>query len=199
MDDNNEFFKWHRVAVRLLTGKIMYNIWQFQRAISDDCTCSLTEQNIAINDHSDAMILYIGHYRLNTNIKQDKAYLLIDGLKLENGILKEVGSNESDVFACWSTISFLRIAMWLGIQQRTFFYLLKARDIFLTVSEYVDYLNWYGSYLSILKGEWTNIMILLLVSQVLMNNHETPVRQTKPSNQLSPPHQDDRKTRMDTK
>ena len=31
---------------------------------------------------------------------------LIDGLKLENGILKEVGSNESDVFACLSTISF---------------------------------------------------------------------------------------------
>ena len=29
-----------------------------------------------------------------------KIYLLIDGLKLENGILKEVGSNESDVFAC---------------------------------------------------------------------------------------------------
>ena len=27
-------------------------------------------------------------------------YLLIDGLKLENEILKEVGSNESDVFAC---------------------------------------------------------------------------------------------------
>ena len=26
-----------------------------------------------------------------------KIYLLIDGLKLENGILKEVGSNESDV------------------------------------------------------------------------------------------------------
>ena len=35
-----------------------------------------------------------------------KIYLLIDGLKLENGILKEVGSNESDVFACLSTISF---------------------------------------------------------------------------------------------
>ena len=34
-------------------------------------------------------------------------YLLIDGLKLENEILKEVGSNESDVFACLSTISFL--------------------------------------------------------------------------------------------
>ena len=27
-----------------------------------------------------------------------KIYLLIEGLKLENGILKEVGSNESDVF-----------------------------------------------------------------------------------------------------
>ena len=26
-----------------------------------------------------------------------KIYLFIDGLKLENGILKEVGSNESDV------------------------------------------------------------------------------------------------------
>ena len=35
-----------------------------------------------------------------------KIYLLIDGLKLENEILKEVGSNESDVFACLSTISF---------------------------------------------------------------------------------------------
>ena len=34
-----------------------------------------------------------------------KIYLLIDGLKLENEILKEVGSNESDVFACLSTIS----------------------------------------------------------------------------------------------
>ena len=35
-----------------------------------------------------------------------KIYLLIDGLKLENKILKEVGSNEGDVFACLSTISF---------------------------------------------------------------------------------------------
>ena len=35
-----------------------------------------------------------------------KIYLLIDGLKYENDILKEVGSNESDVFACLSTISF---------------------------------------------------------------------------------------------
>ena len=29
-----------------------------------------------------------------------KIYLLIDGLKLENEILKKDGSNESDVFAC---------------------------------------------------------------------------------------------------
>ena len=36
---------------------------QFQRAIPDDCTLSLTERNIAINDHNDAMILYIGRYR----------------------------------------------------------------------------------------------------------------------------------------
>ena len=39
---------------------------QFQRAIPDDCTCSLNEQNIAINDHNDAMILSIGHYRYKT-------------------------------------------------------------------------------------------------------------------------------------
>ena len=35
-----------------------------------------------------------------------KTYLLIDGLKLENGIFKEVGSDESDVLACLSTVSF---------------------------------------------------------------------------------------------
>ena len=35
-----------------------------------------------------------------------KIYLLIDGLKIEKGILKEVGSNKSEVFACLSTISF---------------------------------------------------------------------------------------------
>ena len=29
-----------------------------------------------------------------------KMYLLIGGLKLANGILKEVGSDESNVFAC---------------------------------------------------------------------------------------------------
>ena len=47
-----------------------------------------------------------------------KTYLLIDGLKLENGIWKKVGSKESDVFACWSTISFPRIPIRLEIQQR---------------------------------------------------------------------------------
>ena len=39
---------------------------QLQIAIPDDCKCSLTEQNIAINDHYDAMILSIGHYRYKT-------------------------------------------------------------------------------------------------------------------------------------
>ena len=59
-----------------------------------------------------------------------KIYLLIDGLKLESGILKEVGSNESDVFACWSTISFPWISIWLGIQQRTISLLAKTHDFF---------------------------------------------------------------------
>ena len=44
-----------------------------------------------------------------------KIYLLIDGLKLENGILKEVGSNESDVFACLSTISFPWIPLKMDV------------------------------------------------------------------------------------
>ena len=39
---------------------------QFQRTIPDDCTCSLTEQNIAISDHNDAMKLSIGHHRYKT-------------------------------------------------------------------------------------------------------------------------------------
>ena len=64
-----------------------------------------------------------------------KINLLIDGLKLENRILKEVGSNESDAFACLSTITFPWIPIWLGIQQRTILYKLKAHDIFLKVSE----------------------------------------------------------------
>ena len=59
-------------------------------------------------------------------------YLLIDGLKLENGILKEVGSNESDAFACWSTISFPWIPIWLGIQQRTISLLAKSSWVLFT-------------------------------------------------------------------
>ena len=35
-----------------------------------------------------------------------KTHLLIDGLKLEKRISKELGSYESDVFASWSAISF---------------------------------------------------------------------------------------------
>ena len=35
------------------------------KSYSDDCTCSLTEQNIALNNlYYGSMILYIGHYRL---------------------------------------------------------------------------------------------------------------------------------------
>ena len=35
------------------------------KSYSDDCTCSLTEQNIAINGiYYGAMILYIAHYSL---------------------------------------------------------------------------------------------------------------------------------------
>ena len=55
---------------------------------------------------------------------------LIDGLKLENWLFKEVGSYESDVFACWSTISFPRMPIWLESNREQFLYSLKARDIF---------------------------------------------------------------------
>ena len=40
---------------------------QFQRAIPDDCTCSLTQQNKATNDPNNAMILSIEHCRYKTN------------------------------------------------------------------------------------------------------------------------------------
>ena len=36
-----------------------------------------------------------------------KIYLLIDGLKLENEILKEVVLNESDVFACLPLVTYM--------------------------------------------------------------------------------------------
>ena len=57
---------------------------------------------------------------------RSKIYLLTDGLNLENGILIEAGSNESDVLACWSTISFPWIPIWLGIKQRTISLLAKS-------------------------------------------------------------------------
>ena len=49
-------FKRHQVAVPLLTGKICSVSDSFKELSPDDCTCSLTEQNIVINDHNDAMI-----------------------------------------------------------------------------------------------------------------------------------------------
>ena len=48
-------------------GHVQY--LQFQRAISDDCTWSLTEQNIAINDHNDANDPIYRALLVNTNIK----------------------------------------------------------------------------------------------------------------------------------
>ena len=52
----------------------MHNIFSFKELFQDDCTFSLTEQNIAINDHNDAMILSIGHHRYKTkhNLKKRK-------------------------------------------------------------------------------------------------------------------------------
>ena len=63
MDDDNEFLITSSCNT-IDDKKDHVQYLQYQRAIPDDCTCSLTEQNIAINDHHDAMILhvYIGHY-----------------------------------------------------------------------------------------------------------------------------------------
>ena len=47
-------------------------------------------------------------------------------LKIWKWNFKEVGSNESIVFACLSTISFPWIPIWLGIQQRTISLLAKS-------------------------------------------------------------------------
>ena len=75
-----------------------------------------------------------------------KIYLLINGLKVENGILKEVGSNVRDVFALlvyhfipWDAY------MTRNPKENVFFFLLKARGIFLKVFESVASLNFYGS------------------------------------------------------
>ena len=59
-------------------------------------------------------------------------YLLIDGLKLENEILKEVGSNESDLLV-YQLIP-QNAYMNRDPTENNFFFWLKAHDIFLKVS-----------------------------------------------------------------
>ena len=61
-----------------------------------------------------------------------KIYLLIDGLKLENGILKEVGSNESDVFAVVRNIRREEVVLArlrLGHTRVTHSYLLQGEEL----------------------------------------------------------------------
>ena len=50
-----------------------------------------------------------------------KIYLLIDGLKLENGILKEVGSNESDVLFAYLPSNSLGYLMTGNPTENNFF------------------------------------------------------------------------------
>ena len=99
-----------------------------------------------------------------------KIYLLIDGLKLENGILKEVGSNENDVFSCLSTISFPWIPTWLVIQQRTISLLAKSSWHFsksFWICRFFE-LVWFIAFNT--ESESENIANLLLVSQVLIKS-----------------------------
>ena len=63
MDDKNEFTSSYCTIV---DGKDHVQYILFQRAIPDNCIYSLTEWNIAINDHNDALIVFIGHYRYKT-------------------------------------------------------------------------------------------------------------------------------------
>ena len=74
-----------------------------------------------------------------------KIYLLIDGLKLENGILKDAGSNESDVLFADLPPHSLECLYDKESNREQFLYSLKACNIFLKVSESVDSLNWYNS------------------------------------------------------
>ena len=66
MDDNNEFVK--SSCSTIVDRKDHVQYLQFQRAVPDVCTCSLTEQNITINDYNDVMVLYaiIGSYKYKT-------------------------------------------------------------------------------------------------------------------------------------
>ena len=54
--------------------------------------------------------------------------------------------------------------------ENNFFNHQKLVAFFLKVSESVDSLNWYGSFLSIQKASQKNIINLLLVSQVLLKS-----------------------------
>ena len=74
-----------------------------------------------------------------------KIYLLIDGLKLENRILKEVGFNKSDFLLADLPSHSLECLFDKESNKEQFLFSLKARGIFLKVSESVDSLNWYGS------------------------------------------------------
>ena len=64
-------FKMTLSCSTIVYRKIMYNIRQFQRAIPDDCTCSITEQNIAIHEHNDVMIRSIGQFKTKFKTKHD--------------------------------------------------------------------------------------------------------------------------------
>ena len=61
-------FKMTSSCCTIVDRKDHVQFLQFQRAIPDDCTRSLAEQNIAINDHNGVMILSIGHYWYTTKI-----------------------------------------------------------------------------------------------------------------------------------
>ena len=74
-----------------------------------------------------------------------KICLLIYGLKFENEILKELGSNVRDVVACWSTNSFPRMPIWLVIQQNTVPLFAKSSWHFSNSFGSVDFLNLCGS------------------------------------------------------
>ena len=63
---------------------------------------------------------------------------MIDGLKLENEILKEVRSNESDVLLAYLPSHSLGYLYDLESNRELFLYKLKDHDIFLKVSESVD-------------------------------------------------------------
>ena len=60
MNDYNEFLNDIELQYDCLQEKSCTISDSFKELIPDDCTCSLTEQNMVINDHNDAMILYIG-------------------------------------------------------------------------------------------------------------------------------------------